>query len=158
MPEEFDYYNIKHTAANFMNKTTGDVEYIADSLGITKQVLIERYLRSGNKAEVQEKLEVAYEELISQATKEEERIESCPLKPKFTQEEEMKLEILRKDIDRYQNILRWQKIREAERKLLELRMRYDYRALRRDILLDKYLVTLRPYAKKRRTNWPDERD
>ena len=79
-------------------------------------------------------------------------------KIKLTPEEEMKLEILRKDIDRYQNILRWQKIREAERKLLELRMRYDYRALRRDILLDKYLVTLRPYAKKRRTYWPDERD
>jgi|TARA_A100001035_G_C27438059_1_gene344626 hypothetical protein len=79
-------------------------------------------------------------------------------KIKFTPEEEMKLEILRKDIDRYQNILRWQKIREAERKLLELRIRYDYRALKRDILLDKYLVTLRPYAKKRRTNWPDERD
>ena len=79
-------------------------------------------------------------------------------KIKFTPEEEMKLEILRKDIDRYQNILRWQKIREAERKLLELRIRYDYRALKRDILLDKYLVTLRPYAKKRRTNWPDGRD
>ena len=79
-------------------------------------------------------------------------------KPKFTPEEEMKLEILRKDIDRYQNILRWQKIREAERKLREVRIRYDYRALKRDILLDKYLVTLRPYAKKRRTNWPDERD
>jgi len=79
-------------------------------------------------------------------------------KPKFTPEEEMKLEILRKDIDRYQNILRWQKIREAERKLLELRIRYDYRALKRDILLDKYLVTLRPYAKKRRTNFPDARD
>ena len=79
-------------------------------------------------------------------------------KIKFTPEEEMKLEILRKDIDRYQNILRWQKIREAERKLLELRIRYDYRALKRDILLDKYLVTLRPYAKKRRTNWLDERD
>ena len=79
-------------------------------------------------------------------------------KPKFTPEEEMKLEILRKDIDRYQNILRWQKIREAEKKLLELRLRYDYRALRRDMLLDKYLVTLRPYARKRRTNWPDERD
>ena len=79
-------------------------------------------------------------------------------KPKVTPEEEMKLEILRKDIDRYQNILRWQKIREAEKKLLELRLRYDYRALRRDMLLDKYLVTLRPYAKKRRTNYPDERD
>ena len=36
-------------------------------------------------------------------------------KPKFTPEEQMKLEILRKDIDRYQNILRWQKIREAEK-------------------------------------------
>ena len=79
-------------------------------------------------------------------------------KPKFTPEEEMKLEVLRNSIDRYQNILRWQKIREAEKKLLELRLRYDYRALRRDMLLDKYLVTLRPYAKKRRTNWPDERD
>ena len=79
-------------------------------------------------------------------------------KPKFTQEEEMKLEILRKDIDRYLNLLRWQKIREAERKLLELRLRYDYRSTRREMLLDKYLVTLRPYAKKRLTNWPDERD
>ena len=79
-------------------------------------------------------------------------------KPKFTPEEEMKLEVLRNSIDRYQNILRWQKIREAEKKLLELRLRYDYRALRRDMLLDKYLVTLRPYAKKRRTNYPDERD
>tara|TARA_R100000700_G_C3131249_1_gene116397 strand:- start:116 stop:364 length:249 start_codon:yes stop_codon:yes gene_type:complete len=79
-------------------------------------------------------------------------------KTKLTPEEEMKLEILRKDIDRYQNILRWQKIREGEKKLLELRMRYDYRALRTEILLDKYLVTLRPYAKKRRTNFPDERD
>ncbi len=79
-------------------------------------------------------------------------------KPKFTQEEEMKLEILRKDIDRYLNLLRWQKIREAERKMLELRLRYDHRSTRREMLLDKYLVTLRPYAKKRRTNWPDERD
>ena len=79
-------------------------------------------------------------------------------KPKFTPEEEMKLEILRKDIDRYQNILRWQKIREGEKRMLELRMRYDYRSLRKEYLLDKYLVTLRPYAKKRRTNYPDERD
>ena len=79
-------------------------------------------------------------------------------KPKFTPEEEMKLEVLRNSIDRYQNILRWQKIRDAERKLLELRLRYDYRSTRREILLDKYLVTLRPYAKKRRTNYPDERD
>ena len=69
-------------------------------------------------------------------------------KPKFTPEEEMKLEILRKDIDRYLNLLHWQRIRHAEKKMLELRMRYDYRSTKQEMLLDKYLVTLRPYAKK----------
>ena len=69
-------------------------------------------------------------------------------KPKFTPEEEMKLEILRKDIDRYLNLLHWQRIRKAEKKMLELRMRYDYRSTKQEMLLDKYLVTLRPYAKK----------
>ena len=78
-------------------------------------------------------------------------------KPKFTKEEEMKLDILRQSIDRYQNLLQWQKLRRAEKKLLELRLRYDYRSYRRALMLDKYLVTLRPYAKKRRTNFPDER-
>ena len=79
-------------------------------------------------------------------------------KPKFTKEEEMKLDILRQSIDRYQNLLQWQKLRRAEKKLLELRLRYDYRSYRRELMLDKNLVTLRPYAKKRRTNFPDERD
>ena len=69
-------------------------------------------------------------------------------KPKFTPEEEMKLEILRKDIDRYLNLLHWQRIRQAEKKMLELRMRYDYRSTKQEMLLDKFLVTLRPYAKK----------
>ena len=69
-------------------------------------------------------------------------------KPKFTPEEEMKLEILRKDIDRHLNLLHWQRIRQAEKKMLELRMRYDYRSTKQEMLLDKYLVTLRPYAKK----------
>ena len=69
-------------------------------------------------------------------------------KPKFTPEEEMKLKILRKDIDRYLNLLHWQRIRQAEKKMLELRMRYDYRSTKQEMLLDKYLVTLRPYAKK----------
>ena len=69
-------------------------------------------------------------------------------KPKFTPEEEMKLEILRKDIDRYLNLLHWQRIRQAEKKMLELRMRYEYRSTKQEMLLDKYLVTLRPYAKK----------
>ena len=68
--------------------------------------------------------------------------------PKFTPEEELKLEILRKDIDRYLNLLHWQRIRQAEKKMLELRMRYDYRSTKQEMLLDKYLVTLRPYAKK----------
>ena len=69
-------------------------------------------------------------------------------KPKFTPEEEMKLEILRKDIDRYLNLLHWQRIRQAEKKMLELRMRYEYRSTKQEMLLDKYLVTLSPYAKK----------
>ena len=65
-------------------------------------------------------------------------------KLKWTPEEKAKLEELRKEIDRYQNILTWQRIRKAEARLLELRMRYDYRSYRRELLLDKYLVTLRP--------------
>ena len=69
-------------------------------------------------------------------------------KPKFTPEEEMMLEIQRKAIDRYLNLLHWQRIRQAEKKMLELRMRYDYRSTKQEMLLDKYLVTLRPYAKK----------
>ena len=65
-------------------------------------------------------------------------------KLKWTPEEKAKLEELRKEIDRYQNILTWQRIRKAGARLLELLMRYDYRSYRREILLDKYLVTLRP--------------
>ena len=65
-------------------------------------------------------------------------------KIKWTPEEKAKLQTLRDEIDRYQQILRWQKFRQAEKKLLELRLRYDYRSYRRELLLDKYLVTLRP--------------
>ena len=79
-------------------------------------------------------------------------------KPKLTAQQKADLQILRDEIERYQNILQWQRIREAEKKMLELRLRYDYRSTRREILMDKDLVTLRPYAKKRRTNYPDERD
>ena len=79
-------------------------------------------------------------------------------KPKLTDQQKADLQLLREEIERYQNILQWQRIREAEKKMLELRLRYDYRSTRREILMDKYLVTLRPYAKKRRTNYPDERD
>ena len=79
-------------------------------------------------------------------------------KYKLTPKEKEDLELLRKEIDKYQNILQWQKIRRAEKKLLEIRERYDYRSYKRELLLDKYLVTLRPYAKKRRTNYPWERD
>ena len=79
-------------------------------------------------------------------------------KPKLTDQQKADLQLLRDEIERYQNILQWQRIREAEKKMLELRLRYDYRSTRREILMDKCLVTLRPYAKKRRTNYPDERD
>ena len=69
-------------------------------------------------------------------------------KPKFTAKEKADLELLRKEIQRYQNILQWQKIRQAEKKMLRLREKYDYRSYRRELLLDKFLVALRPHAKR----------
>ena len=69
-------------------------------------------------------------------------------KPKFTAKEKADLELLRKEIQRYQNILQWQKIRQAEKKMLRLREKFDYRSYRRELLLDKFLVPLRPHAKR----------
>ena len=75
---------------------------------------------------------------------------------KWTPEEQAKLQALRDEIEKYQNILRWQKIRQAEKKMLELRQKYDYRSLRRELLLDKYLVTLRYKGRKSKRPWRDE--
>ena len=58
-------------------------------------------------------------------------------KIKWTPEEQAKLQALRDEIEKYQNILRWQKIQRAQKKMLELRQKYDYRSLRRELLLDK---------------------
>jgi phage-related protein len=69
-------------------------------------------------------------------------------KIKLTPEEEMKLDMLRDSIQRYENLLAWQKVRRAEKKMLELRLRYDYRSWLREHLLDKFLVTLRPKRRK----------
>jgi|TARA_R100001510_G_C7479832_1_gene92305 hypothetical protein len=77
-------------------------------------------------------------------------------KIKWTPEEQAKLQALRDEIEKYQNILRWQKIRQAEKKMLELRQKYDYRSLRRELLLDKYLVTLRYKGRKSKRPWRDE--
>ena len=77
-------------------------------------------------------------------------------KIKWTPEEQAKLQALRNEIEKYQNILRWQKIRQAEKKMLELRQKYDYRSLRRELLLDKYLVTLRYKGRKSKRPWRDE--
>ena len=75
-------------------------------------------------------------------------------KIKWTPEEKAKLQTLRDEIDRYQQILRFHKLRQAEKKLLELRLRYDYRSYRRELLLDKYLVSLR--YKKKWKRWLDD--
>ena len=77
-------------------------------------------------------------------------------KIKWTPEEQAKLQALRDEIEKYQNILRRQKIRQAEKKMLELRQKYDYRSLRRELLLDKYLVTLRYKGRKSKRPWRDE--
>ncbi len=77
-------------------------------------------------------------------------------KIKWTPEEQAKLQALRDEIEKYQNILRWQKIQRAQKKMLELRQKYDYRSLRRELLLDKYLVTLRYKGRKSKRPWRDE--
>ena len=64
-------------------------------------------------------------------------------KIKWSQEELDKLNALRDNMARYQNLLQWQKLRRAEKKLLKLKLRYDYRSYRREYFLDKYLVSLR---------------
>ena len=75
-------------------------------------------------------------------------------KPKWTPEEKAKLQALRDEIERYQNILQWQKIRQAEKQMLKLREKFDYRSYRIELLLDKYLVTLR--YKKKWKRWLDD--
>ena len=74
-------------------------------------------------------------------------------KPKLTKEEEMKLDILRDSIQRYENLLQWQKLRRAEKKMLQLRLKYNYRNYRRELMLDRYLVSLRP---KKDKWWEDD--
>jgi|TARA_E500000318_G_C3500065_1_gene187985 hypothetical protein len=71
-----------------------------------------------------------------------------PKKIKLTEEQEQQIQKLSDEIERQQHILRWQKYTRAKRKLLELKLRYDYRSYRQERLLDKYLVSLR-YKKKR---------
>ena len=73
-------------------------------------------------------------------------------KPKLTAKDKADLELLRKEIEKYEHILQWQKIRRAEKKMLELKLKFDYRSYRREFLLDKYLVTLRPHAKRSDAN------
>ena len=74
-------------------------------------------------------------------------------KPKLTAKDKADLELLRKEIEKYEHILQWQKIRRAEKKMLQLRLKYDYRNYRRELMLDRYLVSLRP---KKDKWWEDD--
>jgi integrase len=71
IPEDINYYRLKHTAANFIYRTTQDIDYTAECLGITKDVLLKRYIRSSNKDELAKKVEVAFNELVAKATQDE---------------------------------------------------------------------------------------
>tara|TARA_Y100001972_G_scaffold56314_1_gene69302 strand:+ start:549 stop:2132 length:1584 start_codon:yes stop_codon:yes gene_type:complete len=71
LKDGFKYYQLKHTAANFIFKVTQDAEYGAECLGVTIDVFMKRYLRSSNKAVLADKVELAFTEVIAQATKEE---------------------------------------------------------------------------------------
>ena len=68
IPEDINYYRLKHTAANFIYNATQDADYTAECLGISTKELIERYLRSSNKEALAKKAEVAFNELVAKAT------------------------------------------------------------------------------------------
>ena len=51
IPTNWDFYNLKHTAGSFIQEITGDVSYGAKTLGITKQIFLERYVIPKNQKE-----------------------------------------------------------------------------------------------------------
>ena len=68
-------------------------------------------------------------------------------KPKLTPEEKAKFEKLRKEIADREHKDAWRNVILGKIKLLELTLKYDWRSdLRNEMLLDKHLVTLRPWA------------
>ena len=71
LKDGFRYYELKHTAANFIYKVTQDIDYTAECLGVTKDVLLKRYIRSSDKTELSDKVGLAFSEVVAQATKEE---------------------------------------------------------------------------------------
>ena len=68
-------------------------------------------------------------------------------KVKLTTAELKKLKELRDQIARDTQQAAWRKLMRAKIEMLELQLKYDWRGdLRNEMLLDKFLVTLRPWA------------
>tara|TARA_A100000172_G_scaffold79947_2_gene68216 strand:- start:291 stop:1874 length:1584 start_codon:yes stop_codon:yes gene_type:complete len=51
IPSNWDFYNLKHTSANFIMEVTADINYLADTLGITKEVALKSYVIGKNQKE-----------------------------------------------------------------------------------------------------------
>ena len=51
IPTNWDFYNLKHTSATFIMEVTGDINYLSDTLGITKEVALKSYVFGKNQKE-----------------------------------------------------------------------------------------------------------
>ena len=61
--------------------------------------------------------------------------------------QKLELDRLRDQIAREAVAEAWRRVIRAKIKMVELQLRYDYRSdIRTEILMDKFLVTLRPWA------------
>ena len=68
-------------------------------------------------------------------------------KVKLTEKQKADLQKLRDEISEYAHQEAWRRAIFAKIKMIELQLKYDWRSdLRREMYLDKFLVTLRPYA------------
>ena len=68
-------------------------------------------------------------------------------KPKLTAKQKAELKQLRDEISNYAKKEAWRRVIFAKIKMVELQLKYDWRSdLRNEMFLDKYLITLRPWA------------
>ena len=70
------------------------------------------------------------------------------IKEELAMKEELaKIRKLKVEIAIEQEKIAWRKLMNAKMKMISLQLKYDWRSnLRKEILLDKFLVTLRPWA------------
>ena len=81
------------------------------------------------------------------------------MKYKLTPKEKEELQKLKEEIQKEQHRLAWQRLEEAEKKMLEKKeWKNDLAEYRRELYLDKYLVSLRYTGRKSKRPWGEDLD